>query len=99
MSSDPTARRRPRVPHRTRELIVRLRDRTLRSMMLSLPSREPRRYLYDVLPQYPLRQGKGLRPALCLSACAAFGGSYEQALPFAAALEVVPNAFLVHDHI
>lgn len=78
---------------------MRLRDRTLRSMMLSLPSREPRRYLYDVLPQYPLRQGKGLRPALCLSACAAFGGSYEQALPFAAALELLHNAFLVHDDI
>lgn len=68
-------------------------------MMLTLPSQEPRRYLYDLLPDYPLRQGKGLRPALCMAACAAYGGSYREAVPFAAALELLHNAFLIHDDI
>jgi geranylgeranyl diphosphate synthase, type II len=97
MSSE--TRRRPRVPRRHRELILRLRDRAQRSMMLTLPSQEPRRYLYDLLPDYPLRQGKGLRPALCMASCAAFGGSYRDAVPFAAALELLHNAFLIHDDI
>jgi geranylgeranyl diphosphate synthase type II len=99
MSSERSGSRRRRVPRRHRELILRLRDRAQRSMMLTLPSQEPRRYLYDLLPDYPLRQGKGLRPALCMSACSAFGGSYREALPFAAALELLHNAFLIHDDI
>jgi geranylgeranyl diphosphate synthase type II len=99
MSSEPGGRRRARVPRRHRELILRLRDRAQRSMMLTLPSQEPRDYLYDLLPNYPLRQGKGLRPALCMASCAAFGGSYREAVPFAAALELLHNAFLIHDDI
>jgi len=51
------------------------------------------------LAEYPLRAGKGLRPALCLSTCQAFGGSTEDALPSAVALELFHNAFLVHDDI
>ena len=100
MSSEaPAAERRRRVSSDTRRLIVRLQDRALRAVMLSLPSGEPREYLYDLLPQYPQRSGKGLRPVLCMAACSAFGGSYEEAIPFAAALELLHNAFLVHDDI
>ncbi len=51
------------------------------------------------LADYPLRAGKGLRPALCLATCQAFGGRVEQALPSAVALEMFHNAFLVHDDI
>jgi geranylgeranyl diphosphate synthase type II len=43
--------------------------------------------------------GKGLRPALCLATCEAFGGSLEQALPSAAAVELLHTAFLVHDDV
>ena len=46
-----------------------------------------------------MRQGKGLRPALCLAACEAFGGTVEDALPAAAALELLHAAFLIHDDI
>jgi geranylgeranyl diphosphate synthase, type II len=99
MSFEPSGRRRRRISRRHRALILRLRDRAQRSMMLTLPSQEPRRYLYDLLPDYPLRQGKGLRPALCMASCAAFGGSYREAVPFAAALELLHNAFLIHDDI
>jgi geranylgeranyl diphosphate synthase type II len=88
-----------RVPYRTRRLVGDLHERALRAAMANLPSGEPRQYLYDLLPQYPLRPGKGLRPVLCMAACGAYGGSYEDALPFAAALELLHNAFLVHDDI
>jgi geranylgeranyl diphosphate synthase type II len=48
---------------------------------------------------YLHRGGKGLRPALCLAACEAFGGTVSRALPTAAALELLHTAFLVHDDV
>ena len=63
------------------------------------PAGEPRRWLYDLLPDYPLRAGKGLRPALCIATCRAFGGSLSGALHSAVAVEMLHNAFLVHDDI
>jgi len=55
--------------------------------------------LYDMLEDYPFREGKGLRPAICLASCRAAGGRTEQALLSATALELFHNAFLVHDDI
>ena len=55
--------------------------------------------LYDLLSDYPFREGKGLRPAICLAACRAAGGRTSQALTSAAALELFHNAFLVHDDV
>lgn len=46
-----------------------------------------------------LSQGKRLRPALCMFACEAVGGAPEQALPAAAAIELVHNFSLIHDDI
>lgn len=43
--------------------------------------------------------GKALRPTLCLLACEAITGSYQRALPAAAALELVHNYSLIHDDI
>ena len=43
--------------------------------------------------------GKALRPVLCLLACQAVGGEVEQALPAAAALELIHNFSLIHDDI
>ena len=43
--------------------------------------------------------GKGLRPMMCLWACEAVGGNWEDALPAAAALELVHNFSLIHDDI
>jgi geranylgeranyl diphosphate synthase type II len=48
---------------------------------------------------YPSRSGKGLRPALLLATCRAFGGSVGEALGPAVAIEFAHNAFLVHDDI
>jgi geranylgeranyl diphosphate synthase, type I len=43
--------------------------------------------------------GKLLRPLLCLSACHAVGGTTEQALPAAAALQLIHDFSLIHDDI
>ena len=72
---------------------------TMRRMLELLPDKEPRRYLYDLVPAYPARSGKGLRPALCISTCRAFGGSLEDVLDTAVAIELFHNAFLIHDDV
>lgn len=51
------------------------------------------------LLDYPLRAAKGLRPALCVAAARALGASRSAALPSAAALELLHNAFLIHDDV
>jgi len=43
--------------------------------------------------------GKALRPTLCLLACEALGDGYAQALPAAAAIELVHNFSLIHDDV
>lgn len=43
--------------------------------------------------------GKRIRPILCLLACAAAGGEWRQAVPAAAAIEILHNFSLVHDDI
>ena len=48
---------------------------------------------------YPLRAGKGLRPAICLLICEAFGGDPRKAINTAAALELLQNWALIHDDI
>ena len=55
--------------------------------------------LYDMAADYPTRPGKGIRPALCLATCRAHGGSTEAALGAAMSIELLHNAFLVHDDI
>jgi geranylgeranyl diphosphate synthase type I len=43
--------------------------------------------------------GKRLRPLLCLLACEAVGGDFHQAVPAAAAVEIIHNFSLAHDDI
>lgn len=64
-----------------------------------LPSKEPRRYLYDLVADYPGRGGRMLRPSLCLATASVFGASLEDALPAAVSIEMLHNALLVHDDI
>ena len=56
-------------------------------------------YLGAPAADYLQRSGKGLRPALCLATCTAFGGDLLDALPSAAAIELFHTAFLVHDDV
>jgi geranylgeranyl diphosphate synthase type II len=75
------------------------RNRVSPLVLKSIPDREPKKHLYDLISGQLARDGKGIRPALCLATCGAFGGREEQALPSAAAIELLHNAFLVHDDI
>src|SRR5688500_9630569 len=75
------------------------RDLSLKKLIEFIPDREPKKYLYDLMTRYPKRGGKGFRPSLCLAACNIFGGTTEEAMNSAIALELFHNAFLVHDDI
>jgi len=70
-----------------------------RAMLAEIPDGEPHAWLYRAAREYPSRPGKAIRPALCLAACAAFGGDEAAAMPVAVAIELLHNAFLVHDDI
>ena len=54
---------------------------------------------YQMMLDYPLRAGKGLRPAICLLICEAFDGDPRKAINTAAALELLQNWALIHDDI
>lgn len=45
------------------------------------------------------KQGKRIRPLLSLLVCSAAGGAWQQALPAAAAVELIHNFSLIHDDI
>jgi geranylgeranyl diphosphate synthase, type II len=70
-----------------------------RSMLEVIPDGEPHRWLYRVARAYPSRPGKAIRPALCVATSRAFGGMDADILPVAVAIELLHNAFLVHDDI
>jgi geranylgeranyl diphosphate synthase type II len=83
------------VENRLREVAKTIR----RSMLDAMPDGEPSRWLYAPMREYPSRPGKALRPALCLSAGRVFGASSDDLLGIAAAIELLHNAFLVHDDV
>ena len=70
-----------------------------RAMLGSIPDGEPHQWLYQLVRSYPSRPGKAIRPALCLATCRAYGGSDQDAFPIAVAIEMLHNAFLVHDDV
>ena len=79
-------------------MLAHYRDVTTRALLQSIPQQGPP-YLYDLVSAYPRRPGKGLRAALCFATCAALGGSRRQALNSAVAIELLHNAFLIHDDV
>jgi len=83
------------VPSLLREYGAATRDVLFRY----LPDAEPRRYLYDLVADYPKRGGRGFRPTLCIATARAFGAPMEQAILTAASIEMIHNAMLVHDDI
>jgi geranylgeranyl pyrophosphate synthase/uncharacterized protein with NAD-binding domain and iron-sulfur cluster len=75
------------------------RRRTMEALVETVPVKEPGRYLYDLVRDFVAQPSKGLRPGLCLATCRAYGGDTEAALSSAAGLELLHNAFLVHDDV
>ena len=72
---------------------------TIQTLLRTVPQKPRAKYLWDLVPSYPLRGGKGFRPGLCISTCRAFGGSTKAVLLSAVALELFHNAFLIHDDV
>ncbi len=79
-------------------MLSEYRKQTSRALLKAIPEHGPP-YLYDLVASYPRRSGKGLRAALCFATCAALGGSRRQALNSAVAIELLHNAFLIHDDV
>lgn len=59
----------------------------------------PDPYLDPLVRDYPARPGKMMRPAICIATARALGAQLDDALPAAAAIEVLHNALLIHDDI
>ncbi|MFA7257567.1 MAG: polyprenyl synthetase family protein [Kiritimatiellales bacterium] len=65
-----------------------------------LPSeRERPAKLHEAMRYSVFAGGKRLRPILCIAACEACGGTAEQALPAACALELLHTYTLIHDDL
>src|SRR5258707_2707039 len=79
--------------------LSRYRETTLAGLLSAVPSGEPQQYLYGPLSSHLLRISKGIRPALCQATCQAFGGDPADARTSATAIEMLHNAFLVHDDV
>src|SRR5690349_7220919 len=72
---------------------------TRQALRRYLPTQEPRRYLYDLVADYPRRGGKMMRPCLCIATARAFGAQAEEAVRAAVSIELFHNALLVQDDI
>jgi geranylgeranyl diphosphate synthase, type II len=81
------------------DLLREYGDLTRVALCHYLGPREPRRHLYSLVADYPRRGGRMLRPSLCIAAARAFGAEPDDAVRSAVALELLHNAFLVHDDV
>jgi geranylgeranyl diphosphate synthase type II len=72
---------------------------TIKGIEHFIPDKEPRKYLYNLIEDYPHRGGKAFRPGLCIATCRAFGGRLDLVLNSAISLELFHNAFLIHDDV
>jgi geranylgeranyl diphosphate synthase, type II len=79
-------------------LITALQER----MLATLPEQHENSDLdtfYQLIRDYPSRQGKNLRGLFVLLSCEAHGGRWQDALDVAVALELFQNWVLIHDDI
>jgi geranylgeranyl diphosphate synthase type II len=81
------------------EVLAQYGELTRRALLAYLPSGNPRRYLYELLGDYPTRGGKMMRASLCLATARVFGAQPEDAVCSAVSIELLHNAFLIHDDI
>jgi geranylgeranyl diphosphate synthase type II len=75
------------------------RAAAVRYITEAIATRDRAHPAYRAVLDYPLREAKGLRPALAIATCRALGGGLAEAVPTAAAFELLHNAFLVHDDV
>ncbi len=73
-------------------------DRRL-ALPCSLTAPDPGARLWEAMRYSALGPGKRLRPAMVIASCEAVGGSAQDAMPAAAAIELVHAYTLVHDDL
>lgn len=88
-----------RTPDVVSEVLSEYGELVQRALFDFLPDHEPKRYLYDLVSEYPRRAGRMMRPVLCLASAKAHGASIEQAMSAAIGVELLHNALLVIDDI
>lgn len=77
---------------------LKRRAKVVEKYIFSRLDRKPEMY-YGPMRHLLEAGGKRIRPGLCLLACSACGGDERDAVPFAAAVELVHNFTLIHDDI
>lgn len=81
------------------DLMQRYMDRTEEYLARCFTNEAPQKKLFDAMRYSLLAGGKRLRPVMVLAFCELCGGNAENALPFAAALEMVHTYSLIHDDL
>ena len=81
------------------QYLAECREMVLEEIHDIVPDNRYRPILYDLILDYPLRVGKAFRPSLCIATCRALGGRLQDVVHTAAVLELLHNAFLVHDDL
>jgi geranylgeranyl diphosphate synthase, type II len=79
--------------------LARYAEITRRHMERFLPAVDADDSLGPLARDYPGRPSKGIRPALVFAACQAYGGAIREAVGPAVAIELLHNAFLIHDDL
>lgn len=62
-------------------------------------SKTPEKNIYEAMRYSVMAGGKRLRPVLALAVCDMLGGSREEVLPFACAIEMIHTYSLIHDDL
>ena len=81
------------------DLMQRYMERTEEYLARCFTNEAPQKKLFDAMRYSLLAGGKRLRPVMVLAFCELCGGNAENALPFAAALEMVHTYSLIHDDL
>jgi len=81
------------------DVLAQYGELTRAALRAYLPKGNPQDYLYRLLGDYPSRGGKMMRASLCLASARVFGADLEDAMASAVAIELLHNAFLIHDDI
>jgi len=81
------------------EMEIERQGRRIDAVIEQLIPRDRPEFLAEPIWYHLQTGGKRIRPALCLITCEALGGPSDQALHFAAAVELMHNMFLIHDDI
>ena len=89
----------PQTPRFISEVLQEYGAVTQEALKQYLPSGTPRQHLYDLVADYPSRGGKMMRSSLCIATARVFGGHRDDAVGTAVAIELLHNAFLIHDDI